>query len=28
VAVTFLGNGISGLFSHAGNSINNVNTGG
>jgi len=27
LAVTFLGNGISGLFSHAGNSINNVNTG-
>jgi pilus assembly protein Flp/PilA len=28
VAVTFLGNGIQGLFNHAGNSINNVNTGG
>jgi pilus assembly protein Flp/PilA len=26
VAVTFLGNGITGLFNHAGNSINNVNT--
>jgi hypothetical protein len=26
VAVTFLGNGITGLFNHAGNSINSVNS--
>lgn len=27
LAITFLGNGISGLFNHAGNSVNSVNSG-